>query len=84
MANQSKIKIYCYTESRHNADDSWQYRQIFLFQLNLAAAKIQWKSKGKTDGYKLRHGIIGIDYSGPIVKGTIVTTNWGDKSWFNI
>ena len=80
----SKIKVYCYIESRHNDDDSWQYRQIFLFQPNLAAAKIQWKNKGKTDGYKFWRATIGMDYNGPIVQGAVVTTKWGDKSWFNI
>lgn len=80
----ARIKVYCYIESQHNADDTWQYRNHFLFQPNLAAAKKQWNSRGNTDGYKFWMATVGQDYNGPIVKGAIVVGKWSEPKKFDL
>jgi len=86
----SKIKIYCYVQSRHNADDTWQTREHFLFQENRKAAAAQWNSRGNTDGYKIkaassyRYNGPDMKNNGPVVKGAIVVSKWSKPSKFNL
>lgn len=85
-----KIKIYVYVQSRHNADDTWQTREHFLFQPNRKAAAAQWNNRGNTDGYKIkaasnyRYSGPDIANNGPIIKGAIVISKWTAPAKFDL